>query len=147
MTDDAPGRGVVTVAGAPGPTRSGQSVRRRGSGPASRNGLGSGHPPAITRVNGGADDRGVVTESSARPSKRGGPRQAAGPRRRWMPPVSGERRLLGLTETATYLGVSPWTVRSLQWQGRLPRVDLGRRLLFDLRDLDALVDTAKQDPS
>jgi hypothetical protein len=57
-----------------------------------------------------------------------------------------ERRLWGLQEAAAYLGVSPWSVRELVWRGdlltvRLPRV---RRLLFDVRDLAALVERSKR---
>jgi hypothetical protein len=56
-----------------------------------------------------------------------------------------ERRLWGLQEAATYLGVSPWSVRELVWRGDLPTVRLPhvRRLLFDARDLAALVERSK----
>jgi excisionase family DNA binding protein len=53
---------------------------------------------------------------------------------------------MSLEETAAYLGVSPWTVRELQWKGHLPRVNLVRKLLFDRADVDRLIDRAK-DPS
>ncbi len=59
-------------------------------------------------------------------------------------------RLLGLEGAAKYLGVSEWTVRSLEWEGVLPRVRIPngkggeiRKLLFDVRDLDRLVDRSK----
>ncbi len=62
-------------------------------------------------------------------------------------PVS---RLLSLEQVAHYLGVSTWTVRDLEWKGVLPRVRLPngeggeiRKLLFDVRDLDGLVDRSK----
>ena len=55
-------------------------------------------------------------------------------------------RLLDLDAASKYLGgISPWTVRSLVGRGelravRLPSVrhdhETGRRLLFDIRDLD-----------
>ena len=53
------------------------------------------------------------------------------------------RRLLTLEEAAAYLALSTWTVRDLVWQGRLPVVRLTRRLHFDRRDLDRLIDHAK----
>ena len=59
-------------------------------------------------------------------------------------------RLLDLKATAAYLGVSPWTVRDLEFSGVLKRVNvpLGprrelRKLLFDRQDLDRLVETWK----
>jgi excisionase family DNA binding protein len=53
------------------------------------------------------------------------------------------RRLLSLPEAASYLGLSTWTVRELTWKGRLPVVRITRKLLFDLQDLDALIDQEK----
>lgn len=59
-------------------------------------------------------------------------------------------RLLDLEGAAEYLGLSTWTVRDLEWKGVLPRVRLPngkggeiRKLLFDVRDLDRLVDRSK----
>jgi hypothetical protein len=58
-------------------------------------------------------------------------------------------RLLDLEATAAFLGVSVFTVRDLEAQGTLRRVriPLGtgelRKLLFDLRDLERLVDAWK----
>ena len=91
-------------------------------------------------------DRPPDRESSARPSSRGGRRIAAGPVRRWTPPTAAPRRLMTLPETAAYLGLTPWSVRELQWKGRLPRVNLGRKLLFDRADVDRLIDAAKEHP-
>ena len=53
------------------------------------------------------------------------------------------RRLLTLPEASEYLGLSPWTVRELTYKGTLPVVRLTRKLLFDLRDLERLIETAK----
>jgi excisionase family DNA binding protein len=53
------------------------------------------------------------------------------------------RRLLTLPEASAYLGLSPWTVRELTWKGKLPVVRLTRKLLFDLRDLDRVIEASK----
>jgi excisionase family DNA binding protein len=63
-------------------------------------------------------------------------------------------RLLSVTETASYLGVSTVTIRRWVASGHLQPVRLpsvrrtgepGRRLLFDVQDLDALVERWKRD--
>lgn len=68
------------------------------------------------------------------------------------PPAASERRLLDVDATAAYLGVCAGTVRGLVAKGllvpvRIPsmrrRGEPSRRLLFDARDLDALVDLWK----
>ena len=60
-------------------------------------------------------------------------------------------RLLDLHATAAYLGVSEWTIRDLEGAGVLPRVRLPlpnhkelRKILFDVRDLDHLIDNWKE---
>lgn len=61
-------------------------------------------------------------------------------------------RLFGVEGAAAYLGgISAWSVRDLHACGRLPRVRLPlggdrelRRLLFDVRDLDRIIDAAKE---
>jgi hypothetical protein len=59
-------------------------------------------------------------------------------------------RLLGLQAAAAYLGVSSWTVRDLEANGMLRRVNIPlsaqkdlRKLLFDRQDLDLLVEAWK----
>jgi excisionase family DNA binding protein len=53
-------------------------------------------------------------------------------------------RLLNIQQAAKYLGCAVWTLRDLEWRGELPSVrSLGRRLLFDVRDLDRLVERKK----
>ena len=61
-----------------------------------------------------------------------------------------EPRLLNLKAAATYLGVSPWTVRDLEARGVLKRVSVPlsageelRKLLFDKVDLDRLIEAWK----
>ena len=68
------------------------------------------------------------------------------PPMRGTPPDAPPARLLTLAQTAAYLGLSPWTVRELQWKGRLPRVALSRKLLFDRADVDRLIEASKERP-
>ena len=60
-------------------------------------------------------------------------------------------RLLDLHVSAGYLGLSEWTVRTLEQQGILKRVRIPlpnagelRKLLFDRADLDRLIDGWKE---
>jgi hypothetical protein len=69
------------------------------------------------------------------------------------PPPLIDPRLLDLPQAARYLSVSPWTIRSLESAGVLPRVRIPlpegrelRKLLFDRRDLDRLIDAWKDSP-
>lgn len=52
-------------------------------------------------------------------------------------------RLVSLPETAQTLGMSPASVRRLIWQGRLRPVRITRRIQFDLRDIEALIERSK----
>ena len=59
-------------------------------------------------------------------------------------------RLLDLPTAASYLGLSPWTVRDLEAAGSLQRVRIPlphagelRKLLFDRADLDRLIEQWK----
>ena len=95
---------------------------------------------------GGGQDQARAGQPDARMKPTGRVGQSKRLARRWVPPPAAPRRLLPLPEAAAYLGVSPWTVRELQWSGKLPRVDLGRKLLFDRADLDALIERQKERP-
>ena len=53
-------------------------------------------------------------------------------------------RLLTVQEAAVYLGSTPWFVRSLVWERKLPKLKFGKRLVFDRTDLDNFVDQLKQ---
>jgi len=60
-------------------------------------------------------------------------------------------RLLDLEGTAAYLGVSVWTVRDLEAAGSLRRIRSPlanggelRKLLFDVGDLDGLIEAWKE---
>jgi hypothetical protein len=75
------------------------------------------------------------------PSRRTGVYEAVGS----IPP-----RLLDVRAAAAYLGVSPWTIRDLEANGTLRRVNVPsgpgralRKLLFDREDLDHLVEAWK----
>jgi hypothetical protein len=92
----------------------------------------SGHTPGTVtqepRASGGSHDSAAVQTTVA--------------------PVSP--RLLDLHVSAGYLGLSEWTVRTLEQQGilkrvRIPLPDHGelRKLLFDRADLDRLIDAWK----
>jgi hypothetical protein len=59
-------------------------------------------------------------------------------------------RLVDVDGASVYLGVSPWTIRDLEAAGTIRRVRIPlpnggelRRQLFDLRDLDHLIDVWK----
>jgi len=61
-------------------------------------------------------------------------------------------RLVDLAGAAAYLAVSRWTIKEWVSSGLLPRVRFllpnghaVRKLLFDVRDLDALIERAKDD--
>jgi len=56
-----------------------------------------------------------------------------------MPP----RRLLSVQEGAIYLSVSEWTVRDLVAEGKISKVTIRKRILIDVRDLDAYIDKMK----
>jgi len=55
------------------------------------------------------------------------------------------KRLYTLKEAAHYLGRSEWGMRELAWAGELPvvRNEMGRKLFFDIRDLDAFIEKRK----
>ncbi len=54
------------------------------------------------------------------------------------------RRLLSVEDASAYLGISRWTMRGLGWNGEIPQVKIGRRVLFDREDLDAFVERSKR---
>ncbi len=53
------------------------------------------------------------------------------------------KRLYSVREAARYLGVSPWSVRNLQRMRTLPFVRQGRRVLFDIQDLERYIENNK----
>jgi excisionase family DNA binding protein len=59
-------------------------------------------------------------------------------------PSASQARLKSLRGAAFYLGLSYWTVRSLIWDGQLPSVRVGRRILIDSEDLDDFIERNKE---
>lgn len=61
-------------------------------------------------------------------------------------PVPIKRRLLRLKDAAIYLSLSPWKLRRLVWERRLPVVQDGEGspFLFDQSDLDSYVESHKR---
>ncbi len=55
-----------------------------------------------------------------------------------------QQRLLTVNEAGHYISLGPWRIRTLIWSRQLPCVRLGRRVLVDLKDLDALIERCKQ---
>lgn len=53
------------------------------------------------------------------------------------------KRLLPIEEGAEYLGMTAWALRHRISQGLIPYVRIGRRILLDIQDLDALIDRLK----
>jgi excisionase family DNA binding protein len=58
------------------------------------------------------------------------------------PPL--EPRLLRVSEAARYLGATVWFVRSMVWSDAVPHLRLGKRILFDQRDLDEFISREKR---
>lgn len=63
------------------------------------------------------------------------------PRPRWGQAAAG--RLISLSEAAQALGISAASVRRLVQQGRLCPVRITRRIQFDVRDVDGLIERSK----
>ena len=57
------------------------------------------------------------------------------------------KRLIGIDEASHYLGVKKSTLYSWSWSRKIPSVKMGRRLLFDLKDLDQLIELQKREAS
>jgi excisionase family DNA binding protein len=53
------------------------------------------------------------------------------------------KRLYSEKDTCKYLGRSLWAVREMRYSGKLPFVKDGKRILFDVLDLNAWIDQHK----
>jgi excisionase family DNA binding protein len=56
-----------------------------------------------------------------------------------------ENRLLNVEGSARYLGVRKSTIYSWAARKKIPSVKIGRRLLFDRKDLDGLIEKNKRE--
>ena len=57
-----------------------------------------------------------------------------------------EPRLLTVEQAGLYLGLGPWFARRLAWERKIAHLRVGRRILFDLTDLDAFIEEKKVKP-
>lgn len=55
------------------------------------------------------------------------------------------KRLYNVKEAGKYLGRSPWAIRHLIWEGYLPQVRQGRRVMVDVVDMDQFIQKHKRD--
>jgi excisionase family DNA binding protein len=55
------------------------------------------------------------------------------------------KRLYSVKEAGKYLGRSPWAIRHLIWEGHLPQVRQGRRVMVDLVDMDLFIQKHKSE--
>lgn len=56
-----------------------------------------------------------------------------------------ERRFLGIVELENYLGVSRNTIRYWVWKREIPFFRFGRRIKFDLRELEGWIKERKKE--
>lgn len=54
-------------------------------------------------------------------------------------------RLLSVQEAAGFLGVTVWFIRGLVWNKKVPHLRLGRRFLFDRKDLENFIEQQKKE--
>jgi len=50
-----------------------------------------------------------------------------------------EKRLYSIQEMVTEIGATVWYWRSQIWDGQLPYVQVGRKMLIDSRDIEAFI--------
>jgi len=90
--------------------------------------------PADARARGG-----TPSPPMSPPPAPGKPRQPSGAHRT----TDVGRLLIGLEDAANLLGLSVASVRRLIWRAELPVVRITRRLQVDVRDLERLIEQAK----
>ncbi len=54
------------------------------------------------------------------------------------------RRLMGINDAAEYLGITPAALRQWVASKKIPVVRVDRHMRFDVRDLDARIEAAKE---
>jgi len=52
-------------------------------------------------------------------------------------------RLLSLSAAAVYMGRTVWGMRELYWANKIPMVRDGKKIFFDVKDLDAYIERNK----
>lgn len=55
------------------------------------------------------------------------------------------KRLYSVKEAGRYLGRSAWAIRHLIWEGHLPEVRQGRRVMVDVVDMDRFIEKHKRE--
>lgn len=55
------------------------------------------------------------------------------------------KRLYSVKEAGRYLGRSPWAIRHLIWEGHLPQVRQGRRVMVNVVDMDQFIEKHKRE--
>lgn len=58
--------------------------------------------------------------------------------------TSVAERYLSVPEGARFMGISAWTLRELARKGEIKRIKIGRRVLFDRRDLIDFLESRKE---
>ena len=53
------------------------------------------------------------------------------------------KRLYTVKEASEFLAVSEWTMRGLQWDGKVDYVKFNRLVYFDVRDLEDFIERNK----
>jgi len=61
------------------------------------------------------------------------------------PPISEiyEKRLYSIKELVRVIGGTEWFWRSQIWDGKLPFVQVGRKMLIDSKDIEIFIQTHK----
>jgi excisionase family DNA binding protein len=55
------------------------------------------------------------------------------------PQTTTSKRLYTIKELVSYLGATEWFWRSQIWAGRLPYVQVGRKMFIDREDIEAFI--------
>jgi len=59
-------------------------------------------------------------------------------------PTGPVKRLYSIPEAAFYLGRTVDALREIVWAGKLPHIRDGKRILLDIKDMDARIEQSKQ---
>ena len=54
-----------------------------------------------------------------------------------------KKRLYTISQAGEYLGLSVWAIRKRIYSAHIPYVNLGRRVMVDVNDLDNLIEENK----